>query len=297
MKKKSSVFYYLLVCLFAAAGCTGIKKEGPVLKNPAPKITKAQDKLKKEKKSFTAPKTLGGIVASDSWVLYPEKEQEEFKGNVSYDNGVYSFRADYALSDRSRNTFSASGNVYLKQAPKDGPVYEARAEKGSYNYQTGQGNLQAGAGQFIHLTYMDTQGIVTKSQARKADFDINSQTYNLYNDVTVTRPTQYGQATVTADKISVRQADEYALLQGNARVATPQHSVTAQTIEIDGKNNRSYAYGSRVLAQGKLEEGVFAVIADKAEAENETRKIHLQGNVSGWLVSDQINQAEINDKF
>ena len=41
----------------------------------------------------------------------------------------------------------------------------------------------------------------------------------------------------------------------------------------------------------------FAVIADRAEAENETRLLSLKGKVQGWLVSDEINKAEINDKF
>ena len=296
MTKRFYLFSFVLGA-FITAGCAGIKAQGPVLKNPAPKVAAAKEKAKQKKPSFEVPQTLGGIVSSDSWVVYPEKEQEEFKGHVAYDNGVYTFRSDYALSDRKKGSFSARGNVYLKQAPQQGPVYEAWADRGFYNYTTAKGELRSDKNHFVRLEYTDTDNVLTHAQARRADFNVNTQTYNLYQDVTIRRPTEFGLATVTADKLSVRQADEYALLEGNAKVSSPSHSFTAQTIEFDGKNNRSYAYGSRVLGQGKMEEGTFAIIADRAELENESRKISFKGKVAGWIVSDQINKAEINDKF
>ncbi len=296
MNKLNFLFILSSFSLLTTA-CTGVKKEGPVLKNPAPKVKAAQQKVQKEKPSFSIPQTLGGVVSSDSWVIYPEKEQEEFKGNVYYDNGTYTFRSDYALSDRKKSTFSASGNLFVKQAPPQGPVYEAWADSGFYNYATQKGALQAGKGKFVRLNYTDTDRVLTRAQARKADFDVKQQTYNLHTDVTLRRPTQFGLATVTADSLSVRQKDEYALLKGNAKVTTPNHSLSAQTIEFDGKNDRSYAYGSRVLGTGKTEEGLFAIIADRAELANTSRKISFTGKVAGWVVSDEINKSEVNDKF
>lgn len=296
--KKSIYFFPFLLLPLLAAGCASVKMEGPVLKNPVPKVVKATEKAKEKKPTFEVPKTLGGIVSSDSWVIYPEKEQEEFKGHVYYDNGVYTFRSDYALSDRKKGTFSASGNVYIKQAPAQGPVYEAQADSGFYNYTSATGELRStNKNNFVRLKYTDIDHITTNAQARRATFNINNQTYNLYQNVTLRRPTEYGLATVTADKLSVRQGDEYAILEGNAKVTTPNHSLTAQTIEFDGKNNRSYAYGSRVLGQGKMEEGTFAIIADRADLDNESRKVSFKGKVAGWIVSDEINKAEINDKF
>ncbi len=293
---KTRIFSLTLIAALTA-GCAGVKTQGPALKNPAPKLAQAKDTLKKKKPSVNMPQTLGGIVSSDSWIVYPEKQQEEFKGRVSYDNGVYVFRSDYALSDRAKNTFSAAGNIYIKQAEKGSPVYEARADKGFYNYKTANGRLTANPGRFVHLVYTDVNGTATRAQARKAAFNVNAQTYNLYEDVTVTRPTQQGTATVKADRVSARQADQYAVLEGNASLSTPQYSLTADTIVLDGKNNQSYAYGSRALARGTTEQGTFALIADRAEAENESKKIRFTGNVQGWLVSDEINQADVNDKF
>lgn len=294
---KSAIIFCLFLAGVLTTGCASVKVQGPVLKNPAPKVAAVQEKAKKEKPSFSLPQTLGGAISSDSWIIYPDKEQEEFKGHVLYDNGTYVFQADYALSDRKKSTFSASGNVFVKQAPPQGPVYEVWADSGFYNYESQKGVLQSQPNKFVRLHYTDTDRVLTRAQARKADFDVQKQTYNLYTDVTLRRPTQFGLATVTADKLSVRQKDEYALLQGNAKVTTPNHSLSAQTIEFDGKNDRSYAYGSRVLGTGKTEEGIFSIIADRAELANTSRKIAFKGKVAGWVVSDEINKSEVNDKF
>lgn len=294
---KITRLFILFSIPWLAAACATVKQEGPAVPAPGPKISRAKDALKRKTPKFNAPQTLGGLIASDSWTVYPEKQQEEFKGHVSYDNGVYTFRADYALSDRAQSTFSAAGNIYIKQAEKNGPLYEVKADDGRYNYKTGKGRLSARKNRFVYLTYQDAQGTATHAQARKAEFDTNTKTYRLYQDVTITSPTPAGTATVTAERVLARQNDQYAVLEGGVKLSTPQYTMTADTLVMDGKNNKSYAFGSRTLLQGKTEEGQFAVIADRAEAENETRLLSLKGKVQGWLVSDEINKAEINDKF
>lgn len=294
---KITRLFILFSIPWLAAACATVKQEGPAVPAPGPKISRAKDALKRKTPKFNAPQTLGGLIASDSWTVYPEKQQEEFKGHVSYDNGIYTFRADYALSDRAQSTFSAAGNIYIKQAEKNGPLYEVKADDGHYNYKTGKGRLSARKNRFVYLTYQDAQGTATHAQARKAEFDTNTKTYRLYQDVTITRPTPAGTATVTAERVLARQNDQYAVLEGGVQLSTPQYTMTADTLVMDGKNNKSYAFGSRTLLQGQTEQGQFAVIADRAEAENETRLLSLKGKVQGWLVSDEINKAEINDKF
>lgn len=283
-----------------AAGCVTVKKEGPSLPAAKPALSRAQKTLqdKKSKRlSNNVPPVLGGIVKSDSWVIYKDKEQEEFKGNVAYDNDAYKFRSDYALSDRKKGSFSASGRVYLKQTGEKGSFYEAQADRGHYNYNTQKGALYADKGKRLKLVYRDEQGDVSTARAQKADFDLNKKLYNLYGNVVITRPSPKGLVTLKAQKVNADQLAEKAVLEGDAQLTTPDYSLTAQTIVFDGKNNHSYAYGSRPLARGKTEQGTFAIIADKAQAENESRKIVMNGNVQGWLVSDEINKADVNDKF
>ena len=108
---KITRLFILFSIPWLAAACATVKQEGPAVPAPGPKISRAKDALKRKTPKFNAPQTLGGLIASDSWTVYPEKQQEEFKGHVSYDNGVYTFRADYALSDRAKSTFSAAGNI------------------------------------------------------------------------------------------------------------------------------------------------------------------------------------------
>ena len=137
---------FLLAALPAAfllSGCKTVRAEGPTLKIPPakPHLDQAKHSLKNKKDAAaTLPPVLGGLVSSDSWVIYKDKQQEEFKGNVSYDNGVYAFRSDYALSERAQSRFSASGNVYLKQVEPNGPVYQAYADRARYNYKTQKGD-------------------------------------------------------------------------------------------------------------------------------------------------------------
>ena len=86
-------------------------------------------------------------------------------------------------------------------------------------------------------------------------------------------------------------------LSGGAELSDSQRTLVADTIIYDGEHNYSTASGSRPLLSGTSEQGTFAIIADKVQADNEGRQITLDGKVQGWVVSPQLNDAEINDKF
>ena len=58
---------------------------------------------------------LGGSVQSDKWLINREKEQEEFIGNVRYQNDIYSIKSDYALSQRKDKTYLLKGNILASQ--------------------------------------------------------------------------------------------------------------------------------------------------------------------------------------
>lgn len=271
-----------------------------VLKKPLP-VSQAKQKVQATKDKLQTPQipsALGGIISSDSWVVYQSKQQEEFKGNVNYENDSYAFRSDYALSERKKNLFTARGNVYLKQKEKNGAFYEATGHQATYNYQTGAGTLTERRKKRIRLFYKSPKSEEITATADKADFNTRTEIYNLYGKVVIVRKfPEEGTTTLKANKVSVRKADNYAILEGDAEVITPQYRLDAKTIEYDGHNNQSYAYGDRPLTTGTMEDGTFAIIADRIEGENESRKIVLKGNVHGWIVSDRINESDFNDKF
>lgn len=288
-----------LLATVAVSGCRTVRAQGPEIKIPPAKkqLSQAKRNLKQKAAVSKMPAVLGGLVQSDSWIIYKDKQQEEFKGNVSYDNGTYRFRADYALSERALHRFTAKGNVYLRQAETNAPEYQAYADYARYNYKTQKGILTANKGKQIRLIYTDKKNGTATAYAKKAEFDLNEQIFILEGNVRVVRDTPQGPQTLTADKATYRQAKNHLLLEGGASASDSLRTLEADTIIYDGNNNASYAYGSRPLLHGTSEEGTFAIIADKVQTDNEGKKIILDGKVQGWAVSPRLNEASANTKF
>lgn len=292
----------LLTALYSSVflcGCRTARIEGPEIPAPAakPHLLAAKNNLKKHKSPAQIPPVLGGVVKSDSWVIYKDKEQEEFKGNVSYDNGTYIFRAAYALSERAHSRFSARGNVFLRQNERDGSFYEAYADKAQYNYKTQKGNLSANSKKTVKLFFSDAKQQTVTAYARRASFDLANRVFVLQGNVRVERPTPEGGQILTAQKATYKQLENYALLEGGAKATDGARTLEAETIVYDGNKNASYAYGARPLAYGKTDQGTFAIIADKVSADNDGSNIAMDGKVQGWVVSPQLNGSDINSKF
>lgn len=294
---------FLLAALCSTAllsGCKTVRADGPEISIPPAQqhLFKAKSELKnKRKKAAEIPPVLGGVVQSDSWVIYKDKQQEEFTGNVSYDNGSYAFKADYALSERAKSLFSARGNVWLRQTERDGSFHEAYADKAQYNYKTQKGSLSANRGKTVKLVLTDEKKQTVTAYAGKVTFDLNEKVFILQNNVRVERPMPEGTEILTAQKATYKQAENYALLEGGAKATDSLRTLEAETIVYDGNKNASYAYGARPLVHGQTEQGTFAVIADKVSADNEGNKITLDGKVQGWMVSPKLNEADFNSKF
>ena len=94
-----------------------------------------------------------------------------------------------------------------------------------------------------------------------------------------------------------KEQQSHLTLSGKAELSDTQRTLMADTIVYDGEKNHSTAYGSRPLLSGTSEQGTFAIIADKVESDNAGRQVTLDGKVQGWVVSPQLNDSEINDKF
>lgn len=295
--------HLLLAVLCSTAlfsGCKTVRAEGPQIPAPAAKKQMAaakQNLQNKRKKATEIPPVLGGVVQSDSWIIYKDKQQEEFSGNVSYDNGSYAFKADYALSDRAKNNFSARGNVWLRQTERDGSFHEAYADNAHYNHNSQKGQLSAHKNKTVKLVFTDEKKQTVTAYAQKVSFDLNEKIFILQGNVRVERPSQTGMEILTAQKATYKQAENYALLEGGAQVTDNLRTLEADTIIYDGNKNASYAYGARPLVHGKTEQGTFAVIADKVSADNDGNTIVLDGKVQGWIVSPQLNEADFNSKF
>jgi len=300
MTNKFLFFTPLLAAALFVSGCKTARIQGPEVSVPPakPRLQTAKRNLKTKSRSASdIPAVLGGLVKSDSWIIYKDQQKEEFKGNVSYDNGAYVFSADYALSERALNRFSARGSVYLRQNEKDGSYYEAYADKAGYNYKTQKGFLTASAKKTVKLVYKDAKNQPVTAYARRADFNLAQKVFVLQGDVRVERPTPEGTEILTAQKATYKQLENYAVLEGGAKATDGQRTLEAETIVYDGAKNASYASGSRPLAYGTTDRGTFAIIADKVSSDNDGNKITLDGKVQGWIVSPQLNDSAVNSKF
>lgn len=289
----------IATCLLLCTACTvrTTVKEVSVPK-PAPHINRTKTNLKaKQKAAADIPPVLGGLVQSDNWVIYKEEQKEEFTGHVLYDNDAYFLQADYALSERAQNRFTARGNVYLRMRTPEGVQYEVYAHTAQYNYKTMKGRLSAAGNTPVKLIYSDGNNPPVTATARQGTFNLQEQIFVLSGQVHVNRPVENTTHTLTADKATIKNVQDYVRLDGNASVSDGERTLEADTIIYDGQHNLSHAYGARPLAYGTSEQGAFAVIADSLQGDSEGHQIHLDGRVQGWLVSPRLNEAAAHTKF
>ena len=89
-------------------------------------------------------------------------------------------------------------------------------------------------------------------------------------------------------------------LEGGADMCPQIRAIVQASIPVMGHLGLTpqsvHAFGG-FRVQGKTEDGTFAIIADKITAENTTRKNQLNGQVQGWIVSDEINRSAVNKTF
>lgn len=267
MNMRTALLFFMVAFLFSA--CRTAHVNAPALQNePKQALAQKKESLQAKKKSAAQlPEVLGGIVQSDEWIIYKDKAQEEFKGHVFYDNGVYTFKADYALSERNQHSATARGNIYLKQQEKQSPAYEAWGDYARYNYKTGKGILKSTSKNPARLQITDAAQTVT-ARAQQISFDTNTQVFVLSGNVYAERTTQGNRQTLQAD-----------------------------TVIYDGEHNTTTAYGARPLAAGSTEQGTFAIIADTVTSDAQGTVITLDGSVQGWVVSPELNNNKLNTKF
>ncbi len=291
---------FLLCALVGVAGCYTVRTPLP----DAKEVTQTAQKTWQEKKTalrnkHTAPafpESLGGILQSDQWTIYREQEQEEFTGHVSYDNGTYIFKANYALSDRKNRTVTARGNVYLKYRQIDGSAYQAYADRARYHYQSGKGQLKSATQNPVKLILTEPAQTVT-ALAQQVDFDTTAQVFILTGNVHVTRVTPDGTQNMQARKMTLKQNEDYVYLDGDAVLSDGLRTLQANSVLYNGAKNEARATGSRPLVTGSAEQGTFAVIADEVTSDAQGNVVQLNGRVQGWLVSPELNNHKANTQF
>ena len=203
---------------------------------------------------------LGGSVQSDRWLINTDKQEEEFIGNVSYANDIYSLKSDYALSQRKQNTYLLKGNIIASQNLED-TFTQIKAEKLFYNNKTLKGYALGKTGKQVEALYKTPNNTFTVFGDR-IDFDkkenqINVSSYAELNDLN---------NTIYGDNISF--------------------NIKSGILEVFGKRPVLWGFGI---------DGDYALQADKITADTQKGIFKAQGNISGWITLandfEKIKQA------
>lgn len=228
------------------------------------------------------PGLLGGMLKSDSWVIRKDLQQEEFKGNVSYDSALYKLKADHALSDRAKNTFTLNGKVYLYNKTADGNTAELYSQSAFYN--TAKKTAVAKSGKTPLKLIYDTPGFYTiTAQSKTLNLNLAKNHAQLNDNVKIKYETDVDFTLAFADKATINRAQNTALLEGNVEIDNKEYSVLAGKVFLDNNTNLLEVEGNYPLITADLEDANLAMQSDKIVLNTLTKKANASGRVSGWI--------------
>ena len=191
---------------------------------------------------------LGGMIKSDKWIIRKDAMEEEFKGNVRYENEKYKLQADKALSKRKEKKYELTGNVLLSR--KDGDTtLTLTAARVYYDQNKDVGNAAG-----------------TKKKQVKVVYTMPDNTY-----------------TLLADKVEFSKQASFCKANGAVKITDKENSLKAQSATFDRISGIFEALPERPQISGKNEDGTYALEADKIIVDTKKNTIRAVGNSQGWV--------------
>ena len=111
---------------------------------------------------------LGGMVKSDKWIIRKDSFEEEFIGNVHYENEIYKISTDKALSKRKDKIYELSGNVFLSRT-EDNSTITLNANRIFYNQKKDAGFATGTKKAQVKIVYTTPENVYTLL-ANKVEF-------------------------------------------------------------------------------------------------------------------------------
>ena len=229
------------------------------------------------------PGLLGGMLKSDSWVIRKDLQQEEFKGNVSYDSVFYKLRADFALSDRLNNTFTLDGNVYLMNKNTAGAVLELYCKNAVFNTITQQGRAVSYPNKPLQIFYTVPLSYKIAAEGKILYIDGKKQTMDLRQNVKIKYTEPYDFALAFADAAFIDSAKNTARLTGNVELDNKNYTARAGEIFYDGQNNLLTITGNYPLFTMVNDDASAAMQSDSVTVNTASRRVAAEGRISGWF--------------
>ena len=194
---------------------------------------------------------LGGMVESDSWIIRKDKNEEEFIGNVRYENENFKIKADRALSRRAAQEFTIEGEVYAQYTSADAQA-ALKAERVFYSQAKDTGYATAKKNKQVEAAYNITDGASYKLYGDRLDF---------------------------ADKFTQYKMTGWAELSDN------NNTLYAGQMDFDFNTGIFEATRNRPLMWGFTDDGDYAVQADTITARTREGLYRAEGRVQGWVTA------------
>ncbi len=191
---------------------------------------------------------LGGMVKSDKWIIRKDSLEEEFIGNVRYENEMYKLFADKALSKRKAKTYELNGNVFLSRTA-DNTVLTLTAKRVFYNQNKDSGFANG-----------------SKKAQVKVVYQTPENTYTLF-----------------ADKVEFSKQATFLKASGKVKLSDKENTLNAQNVTFDRISGIFEALDVRPLMVGKNQDGSYALEADKIIVDTKNGQFIAEGNAQGWL--------------
>ncbi len=220
---------------------------------PRSKPPKVGPSLEAKHSRPLGPKAEGSVVRSDKWIIRREKGEEEFQGNVSYRQGGYRFKSDWALYRKKKGHWKARGNVYGSKTGDNGAKTECYADRGEYFQDTGQGAVFSDEGARVEVSYCGPDHGTWRSYSDRATLNEPESLMTLLGNVLIKSATMQAMS----DNAVYDNIESVLTLSGGYPVA----------------------YGT---AAGE-DDYVFAIQGETIKFYRKPEKMTAYGKVQGWL--------------
>ena len=203
---------------------------------------------------------LGGMVKSDKWIIRKDSFEEEFIGNVHYENEMYKISADKALSKRKDKTYELFGNVFLSRTEED-TILTLSANRVFYNQKKDMGFAESSKKSQVKIVYTTPENVYT----------------------------------LLANKVEFSNKANFFKATGKVQLSDKENTLKAEEVTFDRASGIFEAVSVRPIILGKNKDGSYALEADKIVINTKTEKFKATGKPQGWvtLQKDLMTQENL----
>ncbi len=204
---------------------------------------------------------LGGMVKSDKWIIRKDAFEEEFIGNVRYENEMYKILADKALSKRKDKIYELLGNVFLSRS-EDNTTITLNADRVFYNQKTDNGFAAGTKKMQVKIVYTTPENVYT----------------------------------LLANKVDFSNKANFFKASGKVQLSDKENTLKAEEVTFDRVSGIFEAISVRPIMLGQNKDGSYALEADKMIVNTKTGKFNATGKPQGWLTMKKDLMSQENFK-